>query len=147
MCPHLKVWEMDLDTIIPHMKWISLYISICFILTFVCPCIASIIVNADQQEATILDYLFIPSQLYVFWAMSLPIIRRTWQYLQLLILNTDIAACWYHGWDGTDLISILFTIPACSNIDGQYRKLCILSSAPDDGRRHHPRHVELTRNK
>ena len=46
-------------------------------LTFVCPCIASIIVNDDQQAATILAYLFIPNQLYMFSARSLPIIRST----------------------------------------------------------------------
>ena len=37
----------------------------------------SIIVNDDQQDATILDYLFIPNQLYMFRAMSSPIIRST----------------------------------------------------------------------
>jgi len=46
-------------------------------LTFVCPCIVSIIVNDDQQDATILAYLFIPNQLYVFRAMSSPIIWST----------------------------------------------------------------------
>ena len=30
------------------------------------PCIVSIIVNDDQQDATILAYLFIPNQLYMF---------------------------------------------------------------------------------
>ena len=34
--------------------------------------------------------------------------------------------------------------PAGSNIGGQYQKQ---SSAPDDGRRHRPKHVELIRNK
>jgi len=33
-----------------------------------------IIVNDDQQDATILAYLFIPNQLYMFRAMSSPII-------------------------------------------------------------------------
>jgi len=33
------------------------------------PCIVSIIVNDDQQDATILAYLFIPNQLYMFWAV------------------------------------------------------------------------------
>jgi len=47
------------------------------ILTFVCPCIVSIIVNDDQQDATILAYLFIPNKLCMFWAMSSPIIRST----------------------------------------------------------------------
>ena len=72
-------------------------------LTFVYPCIASIIVNDDQQDATILAYLFIPNQLCTFLAMSSPIIRSTWLYLQLLILSTDTAVCWCHGWDGTGL--------------------------------------------
>ena len=44
-------------------------------LTFVCPCMFRIIVNYDQQVATILAYLFIPNQLYMFRAMSSPIIR------------------------------------------------------------------------
>jgi len=68
-----------------------------FSLTFVCPCIVSIIVNDDQQDATILAYLFIPNQLYMFRAMSSPIVGSTLLYLQLLILSTDIAARWCHG--------------------------------------------------
>ena len=46
-------------------------------LTFVCPCSVSITVNDDQQDATILACLFIPNQLYMFRAMSSPIIRST----------------------------------------------------------------------
>ena len=46
-------------------------------LTFVCPCIVSIIVNDDHQDTTILAYLFIPNQLYMFRAMYSPIIRST----------------------------------------------------------------------
>jgi len=42
-----------------------------------CPSIVSIIVNDDQQDATVLAYLFIPIQLYMFRAMSSPIIRST----------------------------------------------------------------------
>ena len=53
----------------------------------------SLTVNDDQKDATVLAYLFIPDQLYMFRAMSSPIIRSTWLYLQLLILNTDTAAC------------------------------------------------------
>ena len=34
-----------------------------------------VIVNDDQLDATILAYLFIPNQLFVFRAMSSPIIR------------------------------------------------------------------------
>jgi len=47
------------------------------VLTFVCPAIASIIVNDVQQDATILPYLFIPNHLYMFRAKSSPIIRST----------------------------------------------------------------------
>jgi len=35
------------------------------------------ILNDDQQDANILAYLFIPDQLYMFRAMSSPIIRST----------------------------------------------------------------------
>ena len=70
-------------------------------LTFACPYyIVSIIVNDGQQDTTILAYLFIPNQLYMFWAMPSPIIRSTWLYLQHLILSTDIAAGCCHGCDG-----------------------------------------------
>jgi len=37
----------------------------------------NVIVIDDQQDATILACLFIPNQLYMFQAMSLPIIRST----------------------------------------------------------------------
>jgi hypothetical protein len=46
-------------------------------LTSVCPCNVSMIVNDDQKDATILAYLFIPDQLYMFRAMSSPINRST----------------------------------------------------------------------
>ena len=39
--------------------------------------VACIIVNDDQQDATILAYLFIPNQLYISGAMSSPIVRST----------------------------------------------------------------------
>ena len=46
--------------------------------------------------------LFICSyQLYMWWAMSSPIIRSTWLYLQHLILSISIAAGWCHGWVGS----------------------------------------------
>jgi len=82
-----------------------------------------IIANDDQQIQPfgLFIYLFIYSlilnQLYMFRAMSSPIIRRTWLYLQLLVLSTIIAARWCHGWD-----DISSKTPAGSNIDGQYQK-------------------------
>jgi len=36
--------------------------------------------------------------------------------------------------------------PAGNNIGEYYQMLQIHSSAPDDGRKHRPKHVELTRN-
>jgi len=72
--------------------------------------VISIIVNRDQQDATILAYLFIPNHLYMSRTMSSPIIRSNWLYLQLLILSTDIAAGCCHGWDGTHRRWSSFTI-------------------------------------
>ena len=63
-----------------------------------------IILNDDQKDATILAYLFIPNQLYMFRVTSSSIIRRTWLYLQHLIMSTGIAAGWCHQWDGTATI-------------------------------------------
>ena len=62
----------------------------------ICVYITNLIVNDDQQDATILSYLFIPNQLYMFRAMSSPIVRSTSLYLQHLILSTGIAAGWCH---------------------------------------------------
>jgi hypothetical protein len=55
------------------------------------------IVNDDQQNATILAYLFIPNELYMFRAMSSPMNRSTRLYLEHLNLSTGIAAGWRHG--------------------------------------------------
>jgi hypothetical protein len=46
-------------------------------------CVASIIVNDDQQDPTILAYLFIPSRLYMFR----PIIRLYFKYSQTFSCN------------------------------------------------------------
>ena len=91
------------------------------------------IVNDDQQDATILPYLFIPHQLYMFRTMSSPIIRST-----LTVFTQS------HEWDGTEFHLIRDTIRQ------QYRwsiSEAVNTSALDDGRRHRPKHVELTRNK
>jgi len=52
-----------------------------------------------KKMQVFLFYLFIPNQLYMFRAMSSPIIRSIWLYLQHLILSTGIVAGWCHGWD------------------------------------------------
>jgi len=54
-------------------------------------------VNSDQQDATILAYLFIPNQLYMFRAMSSHTVTSTSLYLQFFILSTEFAARWCHG--------------------------------------------------
>ena len=71
----------------------------------------------DQQDATILVYLFIPTQLYMFRAMFSPIIRSTWLYLQLLILPTNVAAGWYHGLGGTAVPPHPWYQPAATSVD------------------------------
>ena len=50
-----------------------------------------IIVNDDQQDATILAYLFIPNQLYLFRGMSSPIIRSC-KYSQVLLMMGEYIA-------------------------------------------------------
>jgi len=64
-----------------------------------------VIVNDDQQDPNILAYLFIPNQFRMFRAMSSPIVRSFWLYLQLLILSPVTAVGWCHGWDTTQFLS------------------------------------------
>jgi len=45
-------------------------------------------------------YLFLQI-LYMFQAVSPPIIRSTKLYIQLQILSTNTVASWWRGWDGT----------------------------------------------
>jgi len=77
-----------------------------------------IIVDDNLQDATILVYLFIHNQLYMFRAMFSPIIRSTWLYLQLLILSTVTAV----GCIMDEKHRISSMIPAGSSICGQYQK-------------------------
>ena len=72
-----------------------------------------------------LIYLFLMSST-CFGAMSSPIIRSTWFYLQHLILSTDIAAGWCHGWDLQLLI--LSTDIAAGWCHGWDLQLLILST-------------------
>ena len=70
-----------------------------------------------MDDGSILAYLFIPNQLYMFRTMSSPIIWSTWLYLQHLILFTEIAAGWCHGWDGTAVPSHPWHQPAAIPVD------------------------------
>jgi hypothetical protein len=47
-----------------------------FDVMFMCPCITSVVINDNQQDAAILD-LFISSLLYMFRAIPSHIIRST----------------------------------------------------------------------
>jgi hypothetical protein len=69
----------------------------------------------------------------MFRAMFSPVIRSTWLYLQYLVVFTQVAAGWCPN--GT---------PAGSNLSEHYQVLEIQPSAPDDGRKHRPKHVEPT---
>jgi hypothetical protein len=57
-------------------------------------------------------------------------------YLQYLVLLTQVAAGWCPVCD----------TPADSNLGEYYQILDIQSSAPDDRRKHRPKHGEVTRN-
>jgi len=65
----------------------------CVDLTFVFPCIFSVITIDNQQDATILIYLLLISST-CFGRCFSPIIRSSSLYLQLLVLSTDVAAGW-----------------------------------------------------
>jgi len=58
----------------------------------------------------------------MFREMFLPIVRSTWLYLQYLVVFTLVAAGWCLGWVETE------------------------HSAPDGGRKHRPKLIELTSN-
>ena len=80
------------------------------------------------------------SQLYMFRATFSPIIRSTWLYLQYLAVFTQVAACWCLGW--------VETHPRHQQAATWVNttRYCKYSRAPDDGRKHRPKHVQLTRN-
>ena len=82
----------------------------------------------NQQDALYRLIYYYKSALHVSGDV-LPIIRGTWLYLQYLVVFTHVAA----GLAG-------------SNMGEHYLILQIQSSAPDDGRKHRPKHVELTWN-
>ena len=57
----------------------------------------------------------------MFRAMFSPIIRSTRLYLQHLVVFTNVAAGWCHGWSGTLFQSIHDT--SCSDIVKHYQML------------------------
>ena len=101
VCCIFQERKVSLYYIVPFLSVLYFNIN----LTFVCPCVVSIIVNYDQQDATILANLFIPNRLYMFWATSSPVIRSAWLYLQHLILSTGNAASWWTISDAVNTVN------------------------------------------
>jgi len=61
-----------------------------------------------------IDQFIIPSQLYMFRAMSLPIIRSTRLYLQYLVVFIQVAAGWCRqqlGWILPDTVNTCNQVP------------------------------------
>jgi len=81
-----------------------------YVLTFVCPCIANIVVNDDQQDAT------------VFWLVYLFLISSTC-FGRSLRPSSGAPDFIYSLWYCLPMISISSVTPAGSNIRGQYQKL------------------------
>ena len=105
-----------------------------------------VIVIDDQQDANILSYLCIPNQLYMFRAMYSPIIRGTWLYFTASG-TVHRYCCRLVSWmRWKSFPAHPWHRPAALLADST--RICkVHSNAPDDGRIHHSRHVELIRNK
>ena len=58
-------------------------------LTFMCPCIASISLKYNQQDATFPRSIYFYKLLYMFQAVPLPIIRSTKLYIQRQVLSNQ----------------------------------------------------------
>ena len=56
-------------------------------LTFICPCIASISLKYNQQDATFSRSIYFYKLLYMFHAVPPPIIRSTKLYIQRQVLS------------------------------------------------------------
>ena len=135
----------------PNTKHLNIYASrffyvtitiFCCHLTFIGPCIAIIFPKYNQQDITLLNFIYIYKTLYMFQAVPPPIIRRTKLYIQLQVLSNNTAASCYRGWDGTPWSSISSMIAASSSICWKYLKLHVQFSAPDDDPRYRLKYVE-----
>ena len=81
-------------------------------LTFIRPCIASIFLKYNQQDATFSRSIYFHKLLYMFQAVPPPIIRGTKLYIRRQVLSNQY--CCYRGWD--EISSISSTIAAGSSI-------------------------------
>ena len=85
-------------------------------------------------------------KLYMFRTIPLSIIGRFSLYTQQWYMSYRFADSLRTG-SGWNCSSISSMTPAGNNIGGQSQNLKVQSSAPDDGRKHRPKHVDLIGNK
>jgi len=86
--------------------------------TFICPCIASIPLKYNQQDATFFRYIYFYKWLYMFQAVPSPIIRSTKRYIQLQVLPNKYCCLLlpWTRWNSTHTflsIILLSTILTC----------------------------------
>jgi len=108
-------------------------------LMFVCPCIASISLKYNQQDATFSRSIYFYKLLHVFQAVPPPIIGSTKLCIQHQVLSNRYC-CLLLSWMRWHCSSISSTIAAVSV--WQYLTLYAQFCAPDDGRRNRLKHVE-----
>jgi len=87
----------------------------CNKLTFICPCLASISVKYNQQEATFSQSIYFYKLFYMFQEVSSPINRSTKLYIQSQVLSKQYC-CLLLSWMRWGHSSISSTIAAGSGI-------------------------------
>jgi len=95
-------------------------------LTFICPCISSISLKYNRQDATFSLSIYSYKLLYMFQAVFSPIIRSTKLYLQRQVLSNQYCCLLQQG----------------AVLVWQYLTLYVEFCAPDDGWRNCLKHVE-----
>ena len=113
--------------------WIS---GVLFFLTFICPCIFSVSLKYNQQDATFSRSIHFYKLLYIFQAVPPPIIRSTKLYIQRQVLSNQYC-CLLLSWMRSSISSTIAAL-----LVWQYLTLYIQFCAPDDWRRNRLKHVE-----
>jgi len=84
-------------------------------LTFICPCITSISLKYNQQDATFSRSIYFYKLFYMFQAVTPSIIRSTKLYIQRQVLSNQYC-CLLLSWMRWNESSISSTIAAVNNI-------------------------------
>jgi hypothetical protein len=108
-------------------------------LTSICPCIASIYLKYNQQDAKFFRSIYFYKLLYMFEAVPPLIIRSTQLYIQRQVLSNQYC-CLQLSWMRWNSSSISSTIAAV--LFWQYLTLYVKFCAPDDERMNRLKHVE-----